>query len=160
MKRNTSGKYQTNRRITYQRSAPESFHPPFQANVLETFTATDFQGDLQSAVERTLQEPLPALRRLMDIRNFLVSKLGFVTTSSQQGLYGPFKVHYPDKKKMCASFDDPNFQFYAELIHQSDDLHCHSAVQFKTALGRIYFYTIYPVHLRVYKFLLRKIANQ
>lgn len=152
-------------KVSYKKEAPESFVPPFCASVVETFSIDGVSvengtGSLETAVENVLSEPLPVLRRLMGVRNAVVGRLGFVATDNDcDSLYGPFIVDYPVPMKMKASFDDPNFEFYAELILGSGRLDCHSAVKFKNSLGRVYFYTIYPVHLLVFQFILRKIAG-
>lgn len=149
-------------KVKYSKSAPTDFKPPFKTNVIESFSVQGFTGNLKPIVEKFFSSPLPILGLLLKIRNILVKRFGFKIEKGS-GLYGPFDVEFPTPNLMVIKYDEPNFNFYAEASVKKGILNCYNAVHFKTPQGFLYFWSIYPFHVLIFKSLLhrlRKLSNK
>ena len=156
-----------NKKIYHSRSTPFSFEPPFRSNVNETYSLKSLPGSLKDHMEAGVKKNRPLLKILIKARNKIVKRFGIKTTFNEshedresndpKSLYAPFKVIYHSTNKLSASYDDPHFNFYCELIndHEKDTLTCYSAVHFITPTGMIYFWSIYLVHVQVFKSFLK-----
>lgn len=147
-------------KISYSRQTPNSFDPGFSPNVKETFMGTNMQLSVADGFELLIKEPFPLIAWAVKLRNGIVGKLGFVT-GEDQGPYGPFEVNKIDDENHIIKMEDPNFSFYTQLKREAGtkELFCYVGVQFKSIVGRMYFYTIYPFHVLVFKTMLRRMIK-
>lgn len=137
---------------------PESFKPPFKADVSETYSA---RGEFHSAKSglMKLKATLPwSIKSLLKMRNQLVERFGF-ETSFEESDFGPFDVNFPKEDLALISFDEPNFSFYGEILTNGQGIDGHFAVKFKTLKGRIYFYSIFPGHYLIFKYLMSRLEK-
>ncbi len=145
-------------KVTHYLSTPLSFTPPFRANVQETYQADTDINTLQSVVERAKEQKRPLLRSLLTLRNKIVARFGFKTDLEEGKDYGPFDVSFINEDHLKASYEDPHFSFYAEIIHKNSKLTLYSGVHYKSPQGMTYFWLIYPFHVAVFKSLLAELA--
>lgn len=146
------------KKVEHSQTAPFTFEPPFKANVSETYSLTALPGTLKEHMEAALKKDRPILKILLKGRNKIVGRYGF-KTEFEEGLYGPFNVIYHSTNKLSATYDDPHFNFYCELINdkEKERLTCYSAVHFITPKGMFYFWGIYLAHVQVFKAFLRSL---
>ncbi len=146
--------------VEYERAAPFTFEPPFRANVSETYISETQIKDLEKTVKSCATKERKILIPLLKLRNLLVKRFGF-KTDWQEGEFGPFDIKFfKGEKEYCTiRYEDPHFSFYAELTLKSQKLTLNSAVHFKTPEGLLYFWSIYLVHVQVFKSLMRELAT-
>lgn len=146
--------------VEHERAAPFTFEPPFRANVSETYiTETDITN-LEDVIKKVADKDRPLLTPLLQLRNLLVKRFGF-NTEWKKGEFGPFDIKFFDGEKeyLTIRYEDPHFSFYGELALKPGTLTLNSAVHFKTPEGMLYFWSIYLVHVQVFKSLMREVAT-
>lgn len=136
-------------------SAPDSFQPPFKADVLETYQASGHFKSVKEGMEQIKNTPNTFINFLVSIRNAAIKSFGFKTEYSNEG-YGPFDVQFLSDDHCSIKYDENNFSFYGEIIKEQLGIRSHFAVKFHTKRGRLYFYTIFPGHYLIFKYLITK----
>lgn len=90
----------------------------------------------------------------------MVKRFGIKTEFSEEGLFGPFDVNFINENEVVIKFDDPHFSFYAEGKNQESALTLHTGVHFKTPTGMIYFWSVYLIHVQVFKAFMRDLYTR
>lgn len=146
-------------KINHEFKTPDSFKPPFKAHVKETYWGS---GQFLSAREGLLKikNTLPwTIKSLLQIRNNIVEKFGFKTDFDLDKEFGPFEVEFTSKDEAIIRYEEENFVFYGEILTQTEELRGYFAVKFKSLKGRIYFYTIFPGHYLIFKYLINNMRK-
>ena len=137
-------------------NVPSSFSPPFKANVTETYESDGKFIPIKEGLLSLSKDPPKPLVLALKVRKKKEKNFGF-NTKLNQGDFGPFEVEFLHDNKATIYYEESHFLFYGELITLADNFRGHFAVKFKTLKGRIYFYSIYPGHFLIFKFLIENL---
>jgi|GEM_PF-2283683 hypothetical protein len=134
-----------------------------KSSVSELFQIKFKSQKLESAIKSLQAKPHRILKSLFTLRNSIVGNFGFKTDKGE-GPFRPFNLIKQSQNELKLDYDDKHFYFWGRLYEDQANhpgvLNCQCEVDFKTKAGKIYFYSIYPFHLLVFKRLLREISRE
>jgi hypothetical protein len=126
----------------------------------------DVTHDLRALCSAVLREPAPWVRRLMELRDSIVSIFGIKTTRqlrSTPGYIDFFRVHSVSATELVVGEDDKHLDFRASLMKQpsatgGEDLIITTVVHCHNLLGRTYLTLILPFHKIIVRSFLQRAA--